>query len=107
MAATLAAAPAAIAARLSGAGAGWGVPGRRSLCQQAETAQAGLAGLRTQSAIGHAAAAATATDRRLNIRLSSKDLEAIQKRALAEGLPYQTLIASLLHKYASGRLKEV
>ena len=31
-------------------------------------------------------------DRRLNIRLSSKDLEAIQKRALAEGLPYQTLI---------------
>ena len=35
-------------------------------------------------------------DRRLNIRLSSKDLEAIQKRALAEGLPCQTLIASLL-----------
>ncbi len=32
---------------------------------------------------------------------------AIQKRALAEGLPYQTLISSLLHKYASGRLKEV
>jgi predicted DNA binding CopG/RHH family protein len=43
----------------------------------------------------------------LNIRLSSKDLEAIQKRALAEGLPYQTLIASLLHKYATGRLKEI
>jgi len=42
-----------------------------------------------------------------DIRLSSKDLEAIQKRALAEGLPYQTLIASLLHKYASGRLKEI
>jgi len=46
-------------------------------------------------------------DRRLNIRLSSKDLQAIQKRALAEGLPYQTLIASLLHKYAAGRLKEI
>jgi predicted DNA binding CopG/RHH family protein len=46
-------------------------------------------------------------DRRLNIRLSSKDLEAIQKRALAEGLPYQTLIASLLHKHAAGRLKDV
>ena len=45
-------------------------------------------------------------DRRLNIRLSSKDLEAIQKRALEEGLPYQTLISSLLHKYASGRLRE-
>jgi predicted DNA binding CopG/RHH family protein len=46
-------------------------------------------------------------DRRLNIRLSSKDLEAIQKRALAEGLPYQTLISSLLRKYASGRLREI
>jgi predicted DNA binding CopG/RHH family protein len=46
-------------------------------------------------------------DRLLNIRLSSKHLEAIQKRALAEGLPYQTLISSLLHKYASGRLKEI
>jgi predicted DNA binding CopG/RHH family protein len=45
-------------------------------------------------------------DRRLNIRLSSKDLEAIQKRALAEGLPYQTLISSLLHKYAAGKLRE-
>jgi hypothetical protein len=32
---------------------------------------------------------------------------AIQKRALEEGLPYQTLISSLLHKYAAGRLKEV
>ena len=41
-------------------------------------------------------------DRRLNIRLSTEDLEAIQKRALAEGLPYRTLIASLLHKYESG-----
>jgi predicted DNA binding CopG/RHH family protein len=46
-------------------------------------------------------------DRRLNIRLSSKDLEVIQKRALTEGLPYQTLISSVLDKYASGRLKEV
>ncbi len=45
-------------------------------------------------------------DRRINIRISSKDLMAIQKRALEEGIPYQTLIASLLHKYASGRLAE-
>jgi predicted DNA binding CopG/RHH family protein len=45
-------------------------------------------------------------DRRVNIRISSKDLESIQKRAIEEGLPYQTLISSLLHKYASGRLKE-
>ena len=52
------------------------------------------------------AAATFRKDRRLNIRISSKDLDAIQKRALEEGLPYQTLIASLLHKYASGRLRE-
>lgn len=46
-------------------------------------------------------------DRRVNIRISSKDLEEIQKRALEEGLPYQTLISSLLHKYASGRLRDL
>jgi predicted DNA binding CopG/RHH family protein len=45
-------------------------------------------------------------DRRVNIRISGKDLTAIQKLAIEEGLPYQTLIASLLHKYASGRLVE-
>jgi predicted DNA binding CopG/RHH family protein len=45
-------------------------------------------------------------DRRVNIRISSKDLEAIQKRALEEGLPYQTLISSVLHKFVSGRLVE-
>ncbi|MFQ5799222.1 MAG: CopG family antitoxin [Bacteroidota bacterium] len=42
--------------------------------------------------------------RRVNIRISEKDLEAIQKRALEEGIPYQTLMSSLLEKYASGRL---
>jgi predicted DNA binding CopG/RHH family protein len=46
-------------------------------------------------------------DRRLNTRLSNKDLEPIQKRALAEGLLHQTLISSVLHKYASRRLKEI
>ena len=45
-------------------------------------------------------------DRRVNIRISSKDLEAIQKRAIEEGLPYQTLISSVLHKYAAGKLNE-
>ena len=45
-------------------------------------------------------------DRRVNIRISTKDLEAIQNRAIEEGIPYQTLIASLLHKYVSGRLIE-
>lgn len=45
-------------------------------------------------------------DRRVNIRISTKDLEAIQEHAIEEGIPYQTLIASLLHKYVSGRLIE-
>ena len=45
-------------------------------------------------------------DARINIRLSSKDLRALQKKALAEGIPYQTLIASLIHKYVEGRLHE-
>ncbi len=52
---------------------------------------------------------ATATfkkDKRVNIRISNKDLEALQKRALEEGLPYQTLIASVLHKFVNGRLVE-
>lgn len=54
-----------------------------------------------------AAARATATkDRRVNIRLSSGDLQDIQVKALEEGVPYQTLIASVLHKYVTGRFQE-
>jgi predicted DNA binding CopG/RHH family protein len=45
-------------------------------------------------------------DARINIRLPSKDLRGLQKRALAEGIPYQTLVASILHKYVEGRLRE-
>lgn len=52
------------------------------------------------------AAATFRKDARINIRLSTKDLRGLQKRALAEGIPYQTLIASILHKYVEGRLNE-
>ncbi len=45
-------------------------------------------------------------DRRINVRISSKDLNALQTRALEEGIPYQTLVSSILHKYVSGRLRE-
>lgn len=44
-------------------------------------------------------------DKRINIRISSRDLEKIQARAAKEGMPYQTYIASTLHKVVSGRLK--
>lgn len=43
-------------------------------------------------------------DARINIRINSMDLQALQIRALEEGIPYQTLIASILHKYVNGRL---
>jgi predicted DNA binding CopG/RHH family protein len=43
-------------------------------------------------------------DRRVNIRISTKDLEEIQTRAAEDGVPYQTLMASVLHRYVSGTL---
>lgn len=55
-------------------------------------------------------AAASATlrkNKRINIRISGRDLELLQKIALREGIPYQTLISSTLHKFVAGRLKEV
>jgi predicted DNA binding CopG/RHH family protein len=40
-------------------------------------------------------------DARINIRMSAADLEMLKQRAVEEGLPYQSLIASVLHKYVS------
>mgnify|MGYP006427048921 CR=1 FL=1 len=62
--------------------------------------------LQTQKRHKEYAEAMFRKDARINIRLSSKDLRGLQKRALAEGIPYQTLIASVLHKYLEGRLRE-
>jgi predicted DNA binding CopG/RHH family protein len=45
-------------------------------------------------------------NKRVNIRISSRDLEGLQARAAEEGVPYQTLMASVLHKFVSGRLVE-
>jgi predicted DNA binding CopG/RHH family protein len=66
-----------------------------------------LKSVATKSELEKLKAAARATaikDRRVNIRLSSVDLSDIQVKALEEGVPYQTLIASVLHKYVTGRL---
>lgn len=63
----------------------------------------------TQAELAKFKAAARSTavkDKRVNIRLSSVDLSDIQIKALVEGVPYQTLIASVLHKYVTGRLSE-
>jgi len=63
----------------------------------------------TKAQLGAFRDAARATfikSRRVNIRLSPADLMDIQARAYEEGVPYQTLIASVLHKYVTGRLRE-
>jgi predicted DNA binding CopG/RHH family protein len=68
-----------------------------------------LTSVATKAELARFKAAARATalkDRRVNIRLSSGDLSDIQAKALEEGVPYQTLIASVLHKYVTGRLAE-
>lgn len=54
-----------------------------------------------------AAEACLKKDKRINIRLAGRDLEALQRIALREGMPYQTLIASILHKFVSGQLEDL
>jgi predicted DNA binding CopG/RHH family protein len=50
------------------------------------------------------AEAAFKKDTRINIRLSLRDLRSLQARALKEGIPYQTLVSSVLHKFVDGQL---
>ena len=52
------------------------------------------------------ASASLAKDKRVNIRISSRDLEDIQARTAEEGIPFQTLMASVLHKFVTGHLTE-
>ena len=53
-----------------------------------------------------AARATLRKDKRVNIRMAERDLVRFQKTAVHEGLPYQTLLSSILHKYINGRLVE-
>lgn len=71
-----------------------------------EKGELGSIATRDELARFREAARATAVkeDRRVTIRLTSGDLADIQARALEEDIPCQTLIASVLHKYVSGRL---
>ncbi|MDR0312673.1 MAG: antitoxin [Treponema sp.] len=43
-------------------------------------------------------------DQRMNIRITKNDLDGIKLKAVEEGLPYQTLVASIIHKYVTGKL---
>jgi len=45
-------------------------------------------------------------DRRMNIRIAKKDLDSLKVKAIEEGIPYQTLVSSIIHKFLSGRLVE-
>lgn len=54
--------------------------------------------------IAKSAEATFKKDKKINVRISSRDLSAIQRRALKEGMPYQILVSSIIHKYVSGSL---
>jgi predicted DNA binding CopG/RHH family protein len=45
-------------------------------------------------------------DKRLNIRISERDLNELQRKAVSEGLPYQTYVSSIIHKFINGKLIE-
>jgi len=45
-------------------------------------------------------------DQRMNIRIAKRDLEGLKTKAMEQGLPYQTLVSSILHKYVNGNLVE-
>jgi predicted DNA binding CopG/RHH family protein len=45
-------------------------------------------------------------DKRMNIRISERDLKNLKKKALEEGIPYQTMVSMVLHKYLAGRYSE-
>ncbi|MDH4003098.1 MAG: hypothetical protein OEU52_17845 [Xanthomonadales bacterium] len=46
-------------------------------------------------------------DGRINIRLSNRDLIAVKAKAAEDGIPYQTLVSSIIHKYVSGSLVDI
>jgi len=53
-----------------------------------------------------AAEATLKKSERMNIRISPNDLRRLKIKAMEEGLPYQTLVSSIIHKYLIGRLQE-
>ena len=59
-----------------------------------------------KKALMKAATETAAKDTRINIRMAKRDVTAIKSIAMEQGVPYQTLIASILHKYASGQVVE-
>jgi len=79
-------------------------PEERELLKSIERGEWRPAGKTALQRYVHAARQTLKKDRRVNIRLAQVDLEGIQTKALEDGLPYQTLISSILHKYVTGSL---
>ena len=46
-------------------------------------------------------------DQRMNVRISRRDLVNLKAKALEEGIPYQTLVTSIIHKYINGNFREI
>ena len=62
-----------------------------------------------KEAIRHSRKIASETmkkDERMNIRMTKRDMAALKVKALEEGMPYQTLVSSILHKYLTGKIVE-
>ncbi len=79
-------------------------PEERELLKSVERGEWRSAGKAALKRYVRAARHTLKKDRRVNIRLAQVDVEGIQTKAFEEGLPYQTLIASVLHKYVTGSL---
>lgn len=58
--------------------------------------------LKRKAELKESARANIRKDKRVNIRISERALKKLQRIAIREGLPYQTLISSILHKYVNG-----
>jgi predicted DNA binding CopG/RHH family protein len=59
-----------------------------------------------KSQLMKAASETALKDYRINVRVSKRDVEALKTKALEEGIPYQTLVTSILHKYVTGKLTD-
>jgi predicted DNA binding CopG/RHH family protein len=59
-----------------------------------------------KSKLKKAAKATSTKDARMNIRLHKRDMDLLKAKALEQGIPYQTLVTSILHKYVSGKMIE-
>jgi len=64
------------------------------------------ADLAARTAEWQTAASDISRKRAITVRLQERDIQRIKAIALRKGVPYQTLVSSIIHQYASGTLKE-